>query len=75
MGPDGPPDDPAPTATAEELLTDLDGLHHLAVRAEDLARLVGHHGAGRLLDDHQLSTLEQARDNAASIIASLDRAR
>ncbi len=65
--------DPGPSA--EELLVDLDGLHHLAVRAEDLARLMGHHGAARLLDDRQLSALEQARDNASAIIASLDRAR
>lgn len=70
---DSPDRDPG--TSAEELLVDLDGLHHLAVRAEDLARLVGHHGAGQLLDHRQLSALEQARDNASAIIASLDRAR
>jgi len=74
IDPAGSPD-PDPGTSAEEVLVDLDGLHHLAVRAEDLARLVGHHGAARVLDDRQLSALEQARDNASSIVASLERAR
>lgn len=61
--------------SAPELLAELDGLHQLAVRAEDLARVVGIHGGHDALDDHQLSALEQARSNAAAIVASLDRAR
>lgn len=59
--------------TAPEMLADLAGLHHLAVRAEELARAIGMHGA-TVLDDHDRSALEQARSNARAIVASLDRA-
>lgn len=61
----------APDAT--ELLDRLDDLGDLAVVAERLAQLLGVHGADAL-GGPQRSALEQARDNASAIIASLDRA-
>lgn len=57
------------------LLDDLYRLGDLAVAAEQLARLLGVHGGGSALSGPQLSAMEQARDNASAIIASLDRAR
>lgn len=70
--PDWPdPDQP----DADTLLDDLDRLGDLAVAAEQLARLLGVHGGRDALTGPQLSALEQARDNASAIIASLDRAR
>ncbi len=59
---------------AADLLAELDGLHDLAIRAEQLAQLLGMHGGHDQLTGAQLSTLELARDNAAAIVASLDRA-
>lgn len=60
--------------TATDILEDLAGLHHLAVRAEELAKAVGIHGGAQVLGDHDRSALEQARSNARAIVASLDRA-
>jgi hypothetical protein len=79
FGESGTPDDAgtaglaAGSAEIGQLLDELGGLHHLAVRAEQLARAVGIHGA-TALDPHARSSLEQARSNARAIVASLDRA-
>lgn len=79
IDPQPPPSSPSDERPADDsddvavLLAELGGLHHLAVRAEQLARAIGIDGAD-VLDAHAHSSLEQARGNARAIVASLDRA-